>query len=78
VEESRVMWARRFATGLLGKARAALRRLGPKGEYPSRGYTETVDEETGCVTRTALDGSWSITFGGRIVWSADNDPEDWS
>lgn len=30
-------WARHFVTGLLGKARAQLHGLGPKGEYPSRG-----------------------------------------
>jgi hypothetical protein len=31
-----MIWARRFADGLLGKARALLHGLGPKGEYPSR------------------------------------------
>jgi hypothetical protein len=31
-----VSWARRFAIGLLGKARALFHGLGPKGEYPSR------------------------------------------
>jgi hypothetical protein len=33
-----MIWARRFADGLLGKARALLHGLGPKGEYPSRGH----------------------------------------
>jgi hypothetical protein len=31
-----MIWARRFADGLLGKARALFHGLGPKGEYPSR------------------------------------------
>ena len=31
-----MIWARRFTTGLVGKARALFHGLGPKGEYPSR------------------------------------------
>jgi hypothetical protein len=40
---SGISWARRVATGLLGKARALFHGLGPKGEHPSRVMTRAAD-----------------------------------